>query len=96
MEVRKVKLFNKVNVKEVKNFSLRSQRANLVSSKSDKSKEVKTPLQTHITGTRCEHDRNVCVTKFVRSHMRALLGGLDEGYAKSKKVCQKSQRSQIS
>ena len=56
MEVRKVKLFNKVNVKEVKNFSLRSQRANLVSSKSDKSKEVKTPLQTHITGTRCEHE----------------------------------------
>ena len=51
LELRKVKLSHKVYVKEVKYFSLRSQRVNLLSSKSRKSKKVKNPLQTSVIVT---------------------------------------------
>ena len=40
MELRKVKFFHNVYVKEVKGFSLRSQRVNLLSSKTLKSEKV--------------------------------------------------------
>ena len=53
-------------VKEVKNFSLGSQRVSLVSSNRHKSKKVKTPLQTSIIVTCREHDWSVFVTKFLR------------------------------
>ena len=60
MDVGKVKRFHKVYVEEVKNFSVRSQIVNLVSSKSQNQ------LEDPIIGIRCEHDWNVFVTKFLR------------------------------
>ena len=63
--LRKVKLFHK-------NFSLRSQRVSLASSKAISKKNQKPPLQTPITGTRCEHDWNVFVTKFLKGLQNCL------------------------
>ena len=62
----KVKIFHK-------NFSLRSQRVNLVSSKviSQKSKKPFAEVPS-ITGTHCEHDWNVFVTKFLRGLQNCL------------------------
>ena len=65
MELRKVKRFHK-------NFSLRSQRVNLVSSKVISQKSQNPLADPPITGTHCEHDWNVSATKSLRGLQNCL------------------------